>query len=249
MVKGGKRYSSMGDDGKWFAHSVVPENETRNRETCTSTGIMLTQVKSSLPQMLNLERYPKWKTQQDSREFPFSDHDNKHSLRNSISVFGQGVGRRKCFDHRRQHISHFCLCHDNGSEETKGHVTVYQADFKEKQATFCGPSGNNRRFPHNHQLKSAKAAAARAGEQFMWFGRYDYSAPAKPEGGPYNPGINERGHGVEEGGGWAGELSGECLQGLHRTMTAKSEQERAANLHELSVGPTSRAAQRSNCVG
>ncbi|XP_068184118.1 testis-expressed protein 36 [Antennarius striatus] len=181
MVKGGKRYFSMGNGGKWFAHSVEPESETRSRETCTSTGIMLTQVKSSLPQMLNLERYPKWKTQQESREFPFSDHDNRHSLRD-ISVFSHGVGRRKCFDHRRQHISHFCLCHDNDSEGTKGKITVYQADFKEKQAVFNGPS-NNRRFPHNPQLKSAQAAQAQAGEQFMWFGRHEsniYSSPIKP---------------------------------------------------------------------
>lgn len=47
-----------------FAHSVLPEDELRNHETCTSTGIMLSQVKSSLPQALNSERYPKWKIQQ-----------------------------------------------------------------------------------------------------------------------------------------------------------------------------------------
>ncbi|XP_051234513.1 testis-expressed protein 36 [Dicentrarchus labrax] len=191
MVKGGKRYSSMSNDGKWFAHPVLPENETRSRETCTSTGIMLTQVKSSLPQDLNLERYPKWKTQQESREYPFSGHDNKHSLKDNISVFTQGVGRRKCLDDHRQHNSHFCLCRDEDDSSSRENITVYQTDFMVKQAVN-GPT-STRRFPRNHQQKSAEAALAQAAEQFMWFGRHDsdlkdtlqalaannYSAPSK----------------------------------------------------------------------
>ncbi|XP_035519915.1 testis-expressed protein 36 [Morone saxatilis] len=171
MVKGGKRYSSMSNDGKWFAHPVLPENETRSRETCTSTGNMLTQVKSSLPQDLNLERYPKWKTQQESREYPFSGHDNKHSLKDNISVFTHGVGRRKCLDDHRQHNSHFCLCRDENDSSSRENVTVYQTDFMVKQAVN-GPT-STRRFPRNHQQKSAEAALAQAAEQFMWFGRHD----------------------------------------------------------------------------
>ncbi|KAI3363310.1 hypothetical protein L3Q82_011929 [Scortum barcoo] len=188
MVKGGKRYSSMSNDGKWFAHLVSPKNETRNRETCTSTGIMLTQVNSSLPQALNFERYPKWKTRQESREYPLSDHDNKHALKDNISVFTrdgtiflayclgilQGVGRRKCLDYERQHSSHFCLCHDGAYSSTEGmwgNVTAYQTDFTVKQPVN-GPT-STRRFPHNHKQKSAEAALALAGEQFMWFGRHD----------------------------------------------------------------------------
>ncbi|XP_041804032.1 testis-expressed protein 36 [Chelmon rostratus] len=184
MVKGGKRYSSMSNDGKWFAHQVLPGNETRNRETCTSTGVMLTQVKSSLPQALNFKRYPKWKTQQESREFPFSDHDNKHALKDNISVFTHGVGRRKILDDHRQQSSHFCLCHDgadNSPEGPGGNATVCQADFMVKQAVN-GPI-STRRFPRNHKQKSAEAALAQTGEQFMWFGRHDStisSAPSKP---------------------------------------------------------------------
>lgn len=93
MVKGGKRYHSMENDGKWvrnylillnnlliiwdglffwkastlfssqFAHPISPEAETRNRDTCTSTGTMLTQVQSSLPEAFNFRRYPKYRTQ------------------------------------------------------------------------------------------------------------------------------------------------------------------------------------------
>ncbi|XP_049456631.1 testis-expressed protein 36 [Epinephelus fuscoguttatus] len=198
MVKGGKRYSSMSNDGKWFAHPVSPENEMRSREACTSTGIMLTQVNSSLPQALNLQRYPKLKTQQISREYPLSYHDNKLSLKDNITVFSHGVGRRKCLDHRQQNISHFCLCHDgahSSPEETGGNVTVHQSDFTVKQAANVPASTRQfLRFPRNHKLKSEEAALAQAGEQVMWFGRHDSdlseplsvlaatncSAPAKP---------------------------------------------------------------------
>ncbi|XP_042290026.1 testis-expressed protein 36 [Thunnus albacares] len=174
MVKGGKRYFSMSNDCKWFAHPDLPRNETRNRETCTSTGLMLTQVKSSLPQALNFERYPKWKTQQKSREYPFSDHDNKRAFKDNITVFTQGVGRRKCLDDYRQHNSHFCLCHDGAdgsAEDTRTDLAAYRTDFMVEQAVNV-PT-NTRRFPRNHKRKSEEAALAQAGEQFMWFGRHD----------------------------------------------------------------------------
>ncbi|XP_054456719.1 testis-expressed protein 36 [Anoplopoma fimbria] len=169
MVKGGKRYSSMSNDGKWFAHPVSPENEMRTRELCTSTGIMLTQVQSSLPHALNIERYPKWKTQQKSREYPFSDHDNKLALKDNISVFTHGVGRKKCLDDYIQQNSHFCLCHDGAYGSPDGNITVHQTDFTMKQAVNV-PT-NTRRFPRNHKLKSAEAALSQAGEKFLWFGQ------------------------------------------------------------------------------
>ncbi|KAL3971926.1 transcription factor AP-1 [Sarotherodon galilaeus] len=174
MVKGGKRHFSVSTDCKWFAHPGLSENETKTQENCTSTGIMLTQVKSSLPQALNFQRYPKWKSQQKSREYPFSDHDNKHALKDDVIVFSHSVGRRKCPDDRRQHISRFCLCHggtDNSTKETRGNVTAYQSDFIVKEVVDS--ASRNRRFPHNHRQKSAEAALAQAGEPFMWFGRDD----------------------------------------------------------------------------
>ncbi|KAK2824420.1 hypothetical protein Q5P01_021595 [Channa striata] len=172
MVKGGKRYSSMSNDGKWFAHPVSPKNETRKREMCTSTGIMLTQVKSSLPQALNIKRYPKWKSDQKCRDYPFSDHDNKHALKSDVSIFSHDVGRRKCLDEQRQQNSHFCLCHDGAdstAEEEWGFITAYQTDYQEMQA--ANVPTNSRRFPRNHAQKSAEAALTQTGEQFMWFGR------------------------------------------------------------------------------
>ncbi|XP_074532503.1 testis-expressed protein 36 [Halichoeres trimaculatus] len=173
MVKGGKR-SSTSNDGKWFAHSALPENVPQNRETCTSTGIMLSQVKSALPQAFNLERFPKWKTQQESRAFPHSDHDNKLALKDNICVFSKGVGRRKCPDDRKETNSHFCLCHDvsdSSTKDTKKSTTIYKTDFMEKQGDH-GPT-RYKRFPKNHKQKSAEAALAQAEEPYMWFGRHD----------------------------------------------------------------------------
>ncbi|XP_053188576.1 testis-expressed protein 36 [Scomber japonicus] len=179
MIKGGKRYFSKSNDGKWvisfqFAHPDVPKNETRNRETYTSTGLMLTQVKSSLPQALNFERYPKWKTQQKSREYPFSDHDNKRAFKDNVIVFAEDVGRRKVLDDNRQHNSHFCLCHDGAysrTEDTSTDLMAYRTDLMVEQAVNVPTI--NRRFPRNHKKKSEEAALAQAGEQFMWFGRHD----------------------------------------------------------------------------
>ncbi|XP_026165552.1 testis-expressed protein 36 isoform X2 [Mastacembelus armatus] len=179
MVKGGKRYSSVSNDGKWFAHSVLPENEVTSRELSTSTAMMLTQVESSLPQVLTFERFPKWKTEQKSRDYPFSNHDNKHALKDNISLFTEyGVGRRKCLDDRRQHNSHFCLCHDGADsnpQETRMNLTAYQSDFLVKQPANVPTS--TRRFPRNHKQKSAEAALAQAGAQIMWFGRHDSNLP------------------------------------------------------------------------
>ena len=84
------------------------------------------------------------------------------------------MGRRKCLDDRRQHNSHFCLCHDGSDSraaETQGNLTAYQTDFTVNEAVDVPTS--TRRFPRNHKQKSAEAALAQAGEQFMWFGQHD----------------------------------------------------------------------------
>lgn len=96
------------------------------------------------------------------------------SLLYCVGIFFQGVGRRKCLDDHRQHKSHFCLCHDGAvgsAEDAAGNIVVYQTNSVAKQAVDCPAS--TRRFPRNHQQKSAEAALAQAGERFMWFGRHD----------------------------------------------------------------------------
>ncbi|XP_041866733.1 testis-expressed protein 36 [Melanotaenia boesemani] len=172
MVKGGKRHFSKSNDIKWFAHPVSPEIETRSRETCTSTGIMLSQAKSSLPQALNFERHPKWKAQQKSREYPFSCHDNKYAIIDDISIISHGLGRRKCPDELRQNNSLFSLSHigaESNTIETRGNLSNYKTDYTVMEADNV--PNRTRRFPNNHKLKSKEAALAQAGEQFMWFSR------------------------------------------------------------------------------
>ncbi|XP_064868622.1 testis-expressed protein 36 [Oncorhynchus nerka] len=158
MTKGGKKYSSMEKDGKWLAHAGLPANDTSKRETCTSTGYMMSQSEP-LPPASSIEKYPKI----------FINTE-------------QGLGRKKCLDERRQHYSHFCLCHHgsvSGVGETRGDFSAYQTDYQDRQDT--DGSSTSRRFPSNHLDRSTVAAAAQAGEHFMWFGRHDEDRPVPLE--------------------------------------------------------------------
>ncbi|CAL8255113.1 unnamed protein product [Lota lota] len=174
MPKGGKRYSLTSNDGKWYAHTGLGEAVPATRETCTTTGKMLAQIESSVPQDRQVERHLRTE-KQNAPDFPFSTHDNKEAIRDGICLFSQGLGRKKCLDDHRQHNSHFCLCHDDPvaiSEcSTVGNLTAYQTECsgEKNQAEAV----TNRRFPRSHQERSAKAAAAQAREPFMWFGRHD----------------------------------------------------------------------------
>uniref|UniRef100_A0A3Q3SJG7 Testis expressed 36 n=1 Tax=Mastacembelus armatus TaxID=205130 RepID=A0A3Q3SJG7_9TELE len=155
MVKGGKRYSSVSNDGKWVRNIFLSHWISSLETTVLKPGC------------------------QKSRDYPFSNHDNKHALKDNISLFTEyGVGRRKCLDDRRQHNSHFCLCHDGADsnpQETRMNLTAYQSDFLVKQPANVPTS--TRRFPRNHKQKSAEAALAQAGAQIMWFGRHDSNLP------------------------------------------------------------------------
>ncbi|KAK7901191.1 hypothetical protein WMY93_017960 [Mugilogobius chulae] len=150
-----------------FAHPDSAGSEVGSRETCTSTGIMLTQVKSTVPQALQIERYPKWKSQQKSREYPYSDHDNRYALQDSVFVFSQVGVHRKSVEHS-QHRSHFSLGHEGAETRPGEDMSVFQSDYMEKQVK--DPTGN-RRFPRNHQHSSEQAAQAQGHDYFMWFGR------------------------------------------------------------------------------
>ncbi|XP_053365822.1 testis-expressed protein 36 [Clarias gariepinus] len=178
MTKGGKRYANMDQDGRWFAH-VDSQQCKVTREACTTTGAMLSQGTSQ--RMQEQQRFPKKCISHEkktmSRTYPFSTHDNRSSLQESIETYDEVLGRKKCLDDRRQHKSHFCLCHDGsvcavslGSRDN----SIYQSDFLTQQNTESteGTQGS-RRFPRNHLKKSQQAAKAQAEERYMWFGRHD----------------------------------------------------------------------------
>lgn len=89
----------------------------------------------------------------------------------------QGFGRKKCFDERRQHNSHFYLCHYDDAlspvSTAKCDHSAYQTDFLPKQETEGREATLGRRFPRDHSARSQMNATAQAGECFMWFGRDD----------------------------------------------------------------------------
>ncbi|XP_036403060.1 testis-expressed protein 36 [Megalops cyprinoides] len=112
------------------------------------------------------------KRKRGCREYPFSTHDNRTSLQNSIEAYDQGLGRRKFAGETRQHNSHFCLRDDGNSSEAGGwseDSSAYQTDYQGCQGT---EGTHSRRFPRNH-LERSHAAVAKAGEGGMWFGRHD----------------------------------------------------------------------------
>uniref|UniRef100_A0A673LZ09 Testis expressed 36 n=1 Tax=Sinocyclocheilus rhinocerous TaxID=307959 RepID=A0A673LZ09_9TELE len=111
------------------------------------------------------------------REYPQSAHDNRTDLQHSVDVYDQGFGRKKCFDERRQHNSHFYLCHYDEAlsplSTAKWDHSAYRTDFLPKQETEGREDTLRRRFPRDHSARSQMNATAQAGECFMWFGMDD----------------------------------------------------------------------------
>ncbi|KAE8590336.1 hypothetical protein XENTR_v10018023 [Xenopus tropicalis] len=85
------------------------------------------------------------------RAYPFSSHDNRHSLQSSAEYFDYGFGRKKISSTKDQHSSRdFNLyCHDPPPKATnlwKG-FTVYQMSYRGQQGpqqTFL------RRYPKSY---------------------------------------------------------------------------------------------------
>ncbi|KAI5616672.1 testis-expressed protein 36, partial [Silurus asotus] len=159
-----------------FAHDGSQQSEL-TRETCTTTGAMLSQA---IPQHLQgQKRYPKTLPKHEKNlvegRYTYSKHDNRAALEDNIETYDHGLGRKKCLDDRRQHNSHFCFCHDNNPGEVQfGKHSLYQTDFLPQQSTESTEgTQNRRRFPRNHLEQSRQAAMAQDEEQFMWFGRHD----------------------------------------------------------------------------
>ncbi|XP_076834305.1 testis-expressed protein 36 isoform X2 [Brachyhypopomus gauderio] len=154
------------------------ESMKTQEEALASTGRVM-EVRE--PTLQAAERYPKTFINPEKktmgRNYQFSEHDNRATLQDNIDIYNAyGLGRKKCVGDRRQHNSHFCLSHDDSmgsvDQGTRVH-TVYQGDFlPSKRAESC-VSTSTRRFPRSHLQRSHQAAAAQAGERFMWFGRHD----------------------------------------------------------------------------
>ncbi|XP_072546308.1 testis-expressed protein 36 [Salminus brasiliensis] len=147
------------------------ENSVKTQKACTSTGSILAQGQLQ-PVLQAEERYPKMNLEKKTmgRNYPFSQHDNRATLQNNIETYDNGVGRKKCLDDRRQHNSHFCLCHDGSVSAvglTRRDHSAYQSDFVPRQGTESEEGTHRRRFPRSHLERSHQAAIA--GEHYMWF--------------------------------------------------------------------------------
>ncbi|KAL2083122.1 hypothetical protein ACEWY4_020895 [Coilia grayii] len=107
----------------------------------------------------------------EPQQFPYSAHDNRSSLLHSIHLFDGGLGRKKCVDGRRQHNSHFCLCHVGLPASGARSSSTYQSDFLPREEVEVTQS---RRFPRSHRERSNMAVAEpKNQERPLWFGRHD----------------------------------------------------------------------------
>ncbi|KAM6066902.1 testis-expressed protein 36 [Chlamydotis macqueenii] len=150
MSKGRWSHPSEQRDGAWFAHAGVCQSQP---ESTTSSALKQVQ-NSGAAQRIN-DRLPLAYRAREQRavnnNFPFSSHDNRHSLRNVGEYFDFGMGRRKVEPERRQQNSQnfFLWAHEPAPSSEDG-LTVYQTSFVKDQNTtgpFC------RRYPKHHSEK------------------------------------------------------------------------------------------------
>ncbi|MBN3276011.1 TEX36 protein, partial [Polyodon spathula] len=170
MPKGGSYNPSPDSDGKWFSHRGLPAIPLK-RHTATSTGSMLNQVTTAIPCVQGV-RFPKTFIQQEGktsgREYPFSVHDNRLALQDTMYVCDSGLGRRKANWEKRQHTSHIACLWAPGALGREDDCTCYQTDYLGCQDT---ESPVYRRYPRSH-TRGSSCSAAPAGNDYLWFGRH-----------------------------------------------------------------------------
>ncbi|KAK6487355.1 testis-expressed protein 36 [Huso huso] len=170
MPKGANYNPSPDSDGKWFSHRGLPPIQLK-RHIATSTGFMLNEVTTALP-FLQGERFPKTFIQQEGktpgREYPFSVHDNRLALQDTMHVCDSGLGRKKANWEKRQHASHNAFLWAPGALGREDNCTCYQTDYLGCQDT---ESPVYRRYPRSHTRGSSHSAAP-ADNDYLWFGRH-----------------------------------------------------------------------------
>ncbi|XP_069720249.1 testis-expressed protein 36 [Phaenicophaeus curvirostris] len=133
-----------------FVHAGASESQHES-----TTGAALKQVQNSRAIQHPKDSLPlTYRAQEQSaanNNFPFSAHDNRHSLQNTGEYFDFGLGRKKVEPERWQQNSQnfFLWAHEPVSSSNDG-LTVYQTSFLKDQKTespFC------RRYPKHHLEK------------------------------------------------------------------------------------------------
>ncbi|PNI24683.1 TEX36 isoform 1 [Pan troglodytes] len=104
MTKG-RRFNPPSDkDGRWFPHigltQKTPESITSATSKEPQSPHLPRQAEGKLPPIYKVRE-----KQAVNNQFPFSVHDNRHSLENSGCYLDSGLGRKKISPDKRQHVS------------------------------------------------------------------------------------------------------------------------------------------------
>ncbi|XP_035388594.1 testis-expressed protein 36 isoform X2 [Electrophorus electricus] len=160
-----------------FDHVGKHQSGKMQEDAFASTGYVLArELHPSAVQAA--ERYPKIFINPEKktmgRKYPFSEHDNRATLKHNIDTYG--LGRKKCVGDRQEYNSHISLCHDGGVSavcpSTRDH-SAYQRDPQPRQGAETSGGPNARRFPRSHLQRTHRAATVQDREGYMWFGRHD----------------------------------------------------------------------------
>ncbi|KAK1333377.1 hypothetical protein QTO34_005760 [Cnephaeus nilssonii] len=147
MAKGRRFNPPLDKDGRWFPHIGVTQ---KTPESITSVTLrephnprFSRQIEEKLPPI-----YKAREKQATHNNFPFSVHDNRHSLRNSGLYADSALGRRKVAPEKRQHVSR------NFNLWACDYVPSYLDGFSNNQISYVCPEAVVvplfRRFPRQY---------------------------------------------------------------------------------------------------
>ncbi|XP_077311618.1 testis-expressed protein 36 isoform X1 [Lithobates pipiens] len=166
MPRGRRSNPATDRDGVWFPHIDVDM-----KLPITSSQDMLHHAKSA---SWKKQRLPlicvTYNRTEVQHGFPFSSHDNRHSIQLSGEYLDSGLGRRKTPHETRQQSSrNFNLsCHS-----TPPRPFNYRDGFTNSQISYRGRQDTEtpfcRRYPKRHHERSAHIGDLPE-NRFMWFG-------------------------------------------------------------------------------
>ncbi|KAM5243518.1 testis-expressed protein 36 [Hipposideros larvatus] len=109
MAKGRRFNPPFDKDGRWFPHIGLVQKTWESISSATfkepHSPHFSRQIERKLPPIYKVRE-----KQAVNNNFPFSVHDNRHSLQNFGDFLDSGLGRRKISPEKRQHVSrNFCL--------------------------------------------------------------------------------------------------------------------------------------------
>ncbi|XP_012368900.1 testis-expressed protein 36 isoform X1 [Octodon degus] len=147
MVKGRHFKPSSDKDGSWFPHigltQKTPESLMSSVLKESYCPKLIQQTEKKLPPIFKVRE-----KQAVSNNFPFSVHDNRHTLENSGCYLDSGLGRKKISPEKGQHVSrNFNLWACDFIPSYLDGLSSNQIDYVYKEATIAP---NLRHFPKSY---------------------------------------------------------------------------------------------------